>query len=144
MKKNKIIIIVAIIFSLFLFFASQFISSLKEENRATRMLINNVYSTLKEISRDIESLVFQVENETASNEGNLLNLAMLSNRFIRLDTTLNQYLQHFPSRGFRYGHMPNFDCISRTLISHGTGMKNIIQYHKMVVYRKMSWPTLLF
>ena len=123
-KKGRVILMAVILLFILGFFVSQYIGNLRQEDRAARLVISRAYSELKSISKQLDVLTYRGESGEDNIEENMLELAVLSNSLVRLDGILSQHAWSFPSGGLGYGGVPNFGCISRTIISHGGHRQN--------------------
>ena len=137
MKKNKIIIIaLVVLFIVSVVSVGMNIKKASEQDRVRRILINNSYSALMNISRNLDGLIYNIEYDVTDYETNRQILTMIAQYFVRLDTLLKQYSIEFPPKGIVRNVYPgtpfDFDYISYTLTA-GTGSANDMQYNGITV-----------
>ena len=137
MKKSKIIIIaLVVLFIVSVVSVGMNIKKASEQDRVRRILINNTYSALMNISRNLDGLIYNIENDVTDYETNRQILTMIAQYFVRLDTLLKQYSIEFPPKGIVRNVYPgapfDFDYISYTLTA-GTGTANDMRYSGITV-----------
>ena len=125
MKRHRLILSSAVVLVLFVFFVGQYVSGIMAEERARQTLLNHVYGHLIIASSGLNGLIDNMESEGA--QADVLELAAVSNNFIRLDAMLKQYGMHFPAHGLQYGGFFGFDFIAHTLVGRG-GWVNDLRY----------------
>jgi len=136
MRKNKIfrfalvtlLIILAISISLN-------IKNASERNRISRIIINTSFYELVDISRNLDSLLIDLGNDSALGKETRNNLVAISQNFIKLDTVLKQYAGCFQPKGISrnvYTGILDFAFISNTLI-YRTGAVNDNPYAGILV-----------
>jgi len=103
------------------------IRNISEQGRIRRNMINQAYGELRNISLNLDGLIYNIENEVTGYEINQQSLTMLSHNFVRLDTILKRYVHYFPSERLYYGDVFDFDFVSYTLTA-GTGTANGMAY----------------
>ena len=137
MKKNRIVIFALIVLLIVsVVSVGMNIKKASEQDRVRRILINHSYSALMNISRNLDGLIYNIENDITDYETNRQILTMISQDFVRLDTLLKQYSIAFPPKGIVRNVYPgtpfDFDYISYTLTA-GTGSANDMRYSGITV-----------
>jgi len=137
MKKNKIVIIaLVVLFIVSVVSVGMNIKKASEQDRVRRILINHSYSALMSISRNLDGLIYNIENDVTDYETNRQSLTMIAQYFVRLDTLLKQYSIEFPPKGIVRNVYPgtpfDFDYIAYTLTA-GTGSANDMRYSGILV-----------
>ena len=123
MKRNRIFIIIIIVLAVALAVSVwQNISSSKERVRARQYLLNAVFSTLTNASRELDDLISFIENNDSDDAMKRDKILDISDHLVRADTLLKQY-QYSNNEGLNYMEIYGFGYISQTL-RYGQGVSN--------------------
>jgi len=138
MKRKRIVIFAFIIITIVSSISIALnIRTASEQGRIRRNMINQVYGEMRNISLNLDGLIYNIENEVTDCEINQQNLTMLSQNFVRLDTILKLYVYYFPSERIYYGDVFDFGFISYTLTA-GTGTANGMAYSGITMDNAIS------
>jgi len=142
MKWKKIIIFALIVFIIVSAVSIvQLTKNASEQDLIRRKMINHVYSEMMTISRNLDGLIYNIENDVTDYEANQQSLALLSQNFVRMDTILKQHGNWFPNKGFGVNVYPggvfDFGFIAYTLTAV-TGTANEMPYNGITVDNVIS------
>ena len=146
-KSKAVYLTIAVLLIALVFSVWQNINRASEQDYLRKLLINHSYSALMNISRGLEGLIDNIDNNVTTFEDNRQTLIMLSHDFIRLDIRLTQYGTAFPPSGINrntYVGTPfNFDYIAYTLTA-GTGTANGVSYSGITADNTISANEVLY
>jgi len=112
-KKTAVITISAVVFTLaFAIITIQYINNIRLEDNARHRLLSYTWASTSMISRHMDRLFENIENEVTDVEENIMFLIMMSQEFVSLHAHFDQYNYHFTPKGFV---MPNYRIIAHTL-----------------------------
>ena len=141
MKKNKIVLFALITLLIVSAFSIGLnIKASKQQDKIKRYMINVSFNEMVNISRNLDSLIVDLSNNTPISEETRNSLTTISKNFIRLDTVLKQYATFFPPKGTSrssYTSIPDFGTISDTLIT-GTSVVNDSSYDALLTDDQVS------
>jgi len=135
MKKSGIIIVALIILLGVSIWLN--ISSLTSQSTARQNLVNQVYSSFRDASLNLDVLIGNIENGMMDDAVNRGTIALLSTDLVTADTTLKRYVSWFPKEGLSYGAFPDFAHIAFTL-GFSSGTVNGVGYNGVLLDNVIS------
>ena len=112
-KKTAVITIFAVAFTLaFAIITIQYVNNIRLEDNARHRLLSYTWASTSMISRHMDRLFENIENEITDVEENMHFFIMMSQEFAKLDAYFDQYNYNFTSIGFV---MPDFRNIGYML-----------------------------
>ena len=135
MKKNKVLTVVIIVLIIALAVSAwQNIRYVNEHNSARGLLMNQIHSSFRNISLQLDGLIHNINEMESDDYYNYSQrtIIQISNNLVVADALLSQYRGYFSDVSLDYGStFQNFEYISYTLSGDG-GTANDIRYESIL------------
>ncbi len=140
-KKTPYIITIVILSVIAVLSTSYLVQKISHDNNIHELTLNHTYFKLKDISNDLDTIINDVELNTAISDDLSEEFNYLENRLLQLDTALYNYSLNFKEAN--YPPIYSFDFIASFSI-YGTSEINSVPYNGILYDNSVSDSELQF